>query len=87
MLCWDYDNIAQVQLAFAVAAGNNHNNNASADVDADADVDVDAAAAAACGATRGGGLHLITLMMQQCCYHSPLSSPLTWQCDAECSIR
>lgn len=71
MLCWDYDNIAQVQLAFAVAAGNNHNNNASADVDADADVDVDAAAA--CGATRGGGLHLITLMMQQCCYHNPLS--------------
>lgn len=80
MLCWDYDNIAQVQLAFAVAAGNNHNNNASADVDADADVDVDAAAAAgaACGATRGGGLHLITLMMQQCCYLSPpLSSPMT----------
>lgn len=75
MLCWDYDNIAQVQLAFAVAAGNNHNNNASADVDADADVD---AAAAACGATRGGGLHLITLMMQQCCYLSPpLSSPMT----------
>lgn len=34
MPCWDYDNIAQVQLAFAVAAGNNHNNNASADVDA-----------------------------------------------------
>lgn len=80
MLCWDYDNIAQVQLAFAVAAGNNHNNNASADVDVDA--------AAACGATRGGGLHLITLMMQQCCcYSRPLSSPLTWQCDAECSIR